>query len=286
MVSTTNKKYNDTLTEYQRNQQLMDSLLWRHDNDYDKSLLTKSDNELTWYDKATINMNPNIKSNRNYYRQLFNSNQWLGSQLTNLQSAQQILQDWIDKQEKNINKMYDLQNTAQRLSSEINWWASHAWWLWAWAGQMAQSRAAIDNQAFNNVLNNEAQRQSALANVAQQRQQIPTTMSSIAMNNANIVWAEAQANANNANADLIRKQASQIWKWSWGSRQWGNSAEETSEENYKTILRWMANSWKSEQEIRDYIAANPALVRMNMQVRKNPVSWNIEFFDDKQTHNF
>lgn len=249
-------------------------------NDYDNSLVTKTNEELTWYDKATLNLNPNLKDRRSQYQSLVTQTNDLKSQLTNLQSAQSYLQNSINQQKTSVNKMYDLQNMANRLSAEISWWGRSAWWLWAWAWQISQARAQIDNQAYSNMLNNESQRQWALSNIANQQMQLPTTLSSMAMNNANIRWSDAQAEANMATAEYTRKQASLLWKnmWWWSSNKSQQHWEEHSEENLQTIIRWMIDKGTSINDINRYLEANGS----SLKVRRDPTSSAISLIDNKQ----
>ena len=196
-------------------------------NDYDNSLVTKSDSELTWYDKATLNLNPNLKDRRVSYQSLVTQNNDLSNQLVNLQSAQDYLQQSIDEQKTSANRLYDLQNAAARLSAEINWWANHAWWLWAWAWQMAQSRAAIDNQAFANILQNEQNRAATLNNIAAQQANLPQTLASIWQANSQNAYYNSMVNQNSwwTSSSWSRWTA---WWWS-SSGWWSNSKKENSD---------------------------------------------------------
>lgn len=267
-------KLQESIDAYTKNQNLMNDLLWWQDNDYDKSLLTKRDDELSWYDKATLNLNPNLKNSRQRYQQLYSDSEWLNWQIMNLQSAQDILQWSVDKQRRSTNRLYDLQNQAAALSAEINWWwMRHAWWLWAWAWQIAQARASIDNQAYLNMIQNNANRESALANVAQQEWQIPATMSSIWVNNSSIQWNLATANYNNVMADLAKKQAASKWSNN-NSKQ--EQVKEISEENLLDAAREQINQWKSVKDLNDYFIAN----KSNYRVRKDPETWEISLYQE------
>lgn len=217
----------------------IEDLNWRMDklssswNEYDDWLVTKSSNDLSWYDKAVLNLNPNLNAKREQYQSLLSQSWDLNQQLVNLQSAQDILQDSINNQRDHANRLYDLQNMAARLSAEINWWGSTAWWLWAWAGQISQARSQIDNQAYANMLANEQNRQSALASIAQQEAAIPTTLSSIWMNNANIQAALAQSN--------YYSQWWGSWSSSWSSSKWASS--DVSKKLINDWWYWVDAQW-------------------------------------------
>lgn len=215
--------------------------IYDRNNDIDKEIISKPESELTGWDKATLNLNPNLKSSRDQYQNLSSQASDLRSQISNVNSAQAYLQNSLDEQRKNANRLYDLQNLAARLSAEINWWWHQAWWLWAWAWQMAQSRAAIDNQAFAQTVQNEQNRASALANIWQQEMTVPTTISSLNLNNANIRWIESQANANDAQAEYYRKQASRTYSW-W----WSNSNKDENPTRYKYVQE-LISSWNVDE---------------------------------------
>lgn len=176
---------------------------------YLDSLLEKSDDKLEWYDKAMLNVNPDLAAKREAYQKSLAKSNKLQSDLTNIQSAQQFLQNNVSQQKDRINKLYDLQDKAAAISASIQWTNRVAGWLWAASNVLSNSRWITDAQMQQQILQNDAQRESALANVAQQEANIPSVLASL-----------DQANAN---AELARAQADYYWNYnstSWWSSKW------------------------------------------------------------------
>ena len=162
--------------------------------EYDDSLLSKSQDQLTGYDKATLNMNPDLKAKREAYQASLVRSNRLQSDLNNIQNAQQFLQNNVSQQKERINKLYDLQDKAAAISASIQWTNRVAGWLWAASNVLGNSRWITDAQMQQQILQNDAQRESALANVAQQEANIPSILASLDQANANAELARAQAN--------------------------------------------------------------------------------------------
>jgi len=206
---------------------------------YDDELLSKPDSELTWYDKATLNMNPNLKSNREAYQSSLNRSNQLRDRLTNIESARQYLQNNVSQQRDRINKLYDLQDRAAAISASIQWTNRAAWWLWAASNVLWNSRWITDAQMQQQILQNDAQRESALANVAQQEANIPSVLASLDQANANSELARAQANYYN--------QSSNQW-WSsssgWIRRSNSNNNNNNNNNNNYSFIDWVDMNWQ------------------------------------------
>lgn len=199
--------------------------------EYDDSLLSKPQDQLTGYDKATLNINPDLKAKREAYQASLARSNKLQSDLNNIQEAQQFLQNNVSQQKERINKLYDLQDKAAAISASIQWTNRTAWWLWAASNVLNNSRWITDAQMQQQILQNSAQRESALANVAQQEANIPSVLASLDQANANSELARAQAKYYNnqwtsssswwysysKNPDNKEEQPKEISNWKWGS---------------------------------------------------------------------
>lgn len=161
--------------------------------EYDDSLLSKPQDQLTGYDKATLNINPDLKAKREAYQASLVRSNRLQSDLNNIQNAQQFLQNNVNQQKDRINKLYDLQDRAAAISASIQWTNRTAWGLWAASNVLNNSRWITDAQMQQQILQNDAQRESALSNVAQQEANIPSVLTSLNQANANAELARAQA---------------------------------------------------------------------------------------------
>ena len=204
--------------------------------EYDDSLLSKSQDQLTGYDKATLNMNPDLKAKREAYQASLVRSNRLQSDLNNIQNAQQFLQNNVSQQKDRINKLYDLQDKAAAISASIQWTNRVAGWLWAASNVLGNSRWITDAQMQQQILQNDAQRESALANVAQQEANIPSVLASLDQANANAELARAQA-------DYYWNQNSTSW---WGSRWYSYSSwwdPDKKEEPEYTRLNWLNINW-------------------------------------------
>lgn len=210
--------------------------------EYDDSLLSKPQNQLTGYDKATLNINPDLKAKREAYQASLVRSNRLQSDLNNIQNAQQFLQNNVSQQKERINRLYDLQDKAAAISASIQWTNRVAGWLWAASNVLGNSRWITDAQMQQQILQNDAQRESALANVAQQEANIPSVLASLDQANANAELARAQA-------DYYWNQNSTSW-WSssskWYSYSSNNSNTNKEEENPKyTRLNWLTIDWNT-----------------------------------------
>ena len=205
--------------------------------EYDDSLLSKSQDQLTGYDKATLNMNPDLKAKREAYQASLVRSNRLQSDLNNIQKAQQFLQNNVSQQKERINKLYDLQDKAAAISASIQWTNRVAGWLWAASNVLGNSRWITDAQMQQQILQNDAQRESALANVAQQEANIPSVLASLDQANANAELARAQA-------DYYWNQNSTSW---WGSKWYSYSSgwwdPDKKEEPEYTRLNWLNINW-------------------------------------------
>ena len=187
---------------------------------YLDSLLEKSDDKLEWYDKAMLNVNPDLKAKREAYQKSLAKSNQLQTDLTNIESAKQFLQNTVSQQKQRINKLYDLQDKAAAISASIQWTNRVAWWLWAASNVLNNGRWVTEATKHQQILQNSAQRESALANLAQQEMNIPSVLASLWQANANNELARAQANYYNKSAENIWKTSStkSSWWWGWG---WG-----------------------------------------------------------------
>lgn len=204
--------------------------------EYDDSLLSKPQDQLTGYDKATLNINPDLKAKREAYQASLERSNRLQSDLNNIQNAQQFLQNNVSQQKERINKLYDLQDKAAAISASIQWTNRVAGWLWAASNVLGNSRWITDAQMQQQILQNNAQRESALANVAQQEANIPSVLASLDQANANSELARAQAKYYN--------QPSNQW-WtssSWWSRR-SNSNNNNNNNNY-SFIDWVDMNWQ------------------------------------------
>ena len=176
--------------------------------DIDDEYIKKDPSKRDWWDKAFGNSNPELKEKNKLYREYANSIADLKSRLTNLKSAEQYMTDIVSENKDRINKIYDLQNKAAALSAWIQWTNRVAWWLWAASNVLNNSQWLTDATLRQSVAQNEAARQTALLNNAQQALNIPSTLASI--------W---QANAQIAYQNALTWQLNNQWSWwSWG---WG-----------------------------------------------------------------
>ena len=205
--------------------------------EYDDSLLSKSQDQLTGYDKATLNMNPDLKAKREAYQASLVRSNRLQSDLNNIQNAQQFLQNNVSQQKDRINKLYDLQDKAAAISASIQWTNRVAGWLWAASNVLGNSRWITDAQMQQQILQNDAQRESALANVAQQEANIPSVLASLDQANANAELARAQAN-------YYWNQNSTSWWWSsWWYKYTSNN--NNNENPTLTRLNWLTINWNT-----------------------------------------
>lgn len=196
---------------------------------YLDSLLEKSDDKLEWYDKAMLNVNPDLKAKREAYQKSLARSNKLQSDLTNIQTAQQFLQNNVSQQKERINKLYDLQDKAAAISASIQWTNRVAWWLWAASNVLGNSRWINEATKHQQILQNSAQRESALANVAQQAANIPSVLASLQQNEAAIDQAYANAELARAQAKYYTSQANKSYSY--------NSSKKT-EKDPKELEDW------------------------------------------------
>ena len=202
--------------------------------EYDDSLLSKPQDQLTGYDKATLNINPDLKAKREAYQASLARSNKLQSDLSNIQEAQQFLQNNVSQQKERINKLYDLQDKAAAISASIQWTNRTAWWLWAASNVLGNSRWITDAQMQQQILQNSAQRESALANVAQQEANIPSVLASLDQAKASSELARAQAKYYNS-------QKSTSW---WGGWWWySNPSPDKEQETKYTRLNGLTIDW-------------------------------------------
>ena len=205
---------------------------------YLDSLLEKSDNKLEWYDKAMLNVNPDLAAKREAYQKSLAKSNKLQSDLTNIQSAQQFLQNNVSQQKDRINKLYDLQDKAAAISASIQWTNRVAGWLWAASNVLSNSRWITDAQMQQQILQNSAQRESALSNVAQQEANLPSVLASLDQANANAELARAQAKYYNNQATT----SASSW-WGSYSKKNNNNNNNENESDYE-ILNWLDINWQ------------------------------------------
>jgi len=206
--------------------------------EYDDSLLSKPQDQLTGYDKATLNINPDLKAKREAYQASLVRSNKLQSDLNNIQNAQQFLQNNVSQQKERINKLYDLQDRAAAISASIQWTNRVAGWLWAASNVLGNSRWITDAQMQQQILQNDAQRESALANVAQQEANIPSVLSSIWQANANAELVKAQANYYNS--------SNQWWNQSswWSNRSSQSNNNNNNNNNKYSFIDWVDMNWQ------------------------------------------
>lgn len=211
---------------------------------YLDSLLEKSDDKLEWYDKAMLNVNPDLAAKREAYQKSLAKSNKLQSDLTNIQSAQQFLQNNVSQQKDRINKLYDLQDKAAAISASIQWTNRVAGWLWAASNVLSNSRWITDAQMQQQILQNSAQRESALSNVAQQEANLPSVLASLEQSRASIDQANANAELARAQAKYYNNQSTRSswwtssWWWGWW---WGGWWDEV-----KTVWDWDLHWYKYE----------------------------------------
>ena len=206
--------------------------------EYDDSLLSKPQDQLTGYDKATLNVNPDLKAKREAYQASLVRSNRLQSDLNNIQNAQQFLQNSVSQQKDRINKLYDLQDKAAAISASIQWTNRVAGWLWAASNVLGNSRWITDAQMQQQILQNDAQRESALSNVAQQEANIPSVLASLDQANANSELARAQANYYNNQA------TKSYWWWGWWWNKWWNKWWDDEDEDIN-IANYEMKNWET-----------------------------------------
>jgi len=206
--------------------------------EYDDSLLSKPQDQLTGYDKATLNINPDLKAKREAYQASLARSNKLQSDLSNIQEAQQFLQNNVSQQKERINKLYDLQDKAAAISASIQWTNRTAWWLWAASNILGNSRWITDAQMQQQILQNSAQRESALSNVAQQEANLPSVLASLDQANANAELARAQTKYYNNQATT----SASSW-WGSYSKKNNNNNNNENESDYE-ILNWLDINWQ------------------------------------------
>ena len=216
---------------------------------YDDELINKSDKDLTGYDKATLNLNPDLQVKRNAVQNLISQRDNLKNRMVNIESAQQYLQDNVSQQKERINKLYDLQDKAAAISASIQWTNRVAGWLWAASNVLGNSRWITDAQMQQQILQNSAQRESALSNVAQQEANIPSVLASLYQTNAGIEQANANAELARAQANYYNNQATKsYWWWGWWWSKWWDDDDNDENPNIKTVnsinIWWKEIKWE------------------------------------------
>ena len=203
---------------------------------YLDSLLEKSDDKLEWYDKAMLNVNPDLKAKRDAYQKSLAKSNQLQTDLTNIESAKQFLQNNVSQQKQRINKLYDLQDKAAAISASIQWTNRVAWWLWAASNVLNNGRWVTEAAKHQQILQNDAQRESALTNVAQQEANIPSVLASLEQSKASIDQANANAELARAQAKYYNAQANKS-SWWWGGW-WYTQKEEPQD-----VTSWSWWDW-------------------------------------------
>ena len=212
---------------------------------YDDELINKSDKDLTGYDKATLNLNPDLQVKRNAVQNLISQRDNLKDRMVNIESAQQYLQDNVSQQKERINKLYDLQDKAAAISASIQWTNRVAGWLWAASNVLGNSRWITDAQMQQQILQNSAQRESALSNVAQQEANIPSVLASLYQTNAGIEQANANAELARAQANYYNNQATKsYWWWGWWWSKWWNKWWNDEDEDIN-IADYEMKNWET-----------------------------------------
>lgn len=204
--------------------------------DIDDEYIRKDSSLRDWWDKAFGNSNPELKDKNRLYHEYSNSIADLQSRLTNLNSAEQFMTDIVSENKDRINKIYDLQNKAAALSAWIQWTNRVAWWLWAASNVLNNSQWLTDATLRQNVAQNEAARQTALLNNAQQALNIPSTLASIWQVNAQNAYQAALTNQ-------LNNQRSWWSSWSW----WYTPSRSSSNSDYETLneitVWWKKIKW-------------------------------------------
>lgn len=213
---------------------------------YLDSLLEKSDDKLEWYDKAMLNVNPDLKAKRDAYQKSLSRSNQLQSDLNNIESARQFLQNNVSQQKERINKLYDLQDKAAAISASIQWTNRVAGWLWAASNVLNNGRWVTEATKHQQILQNDAQRESALANVAQQEANIPSVLASLDQANANAELARAQANYYNNQKSWWSSNSYYSRGW-WGSKWNDEGGKEYKRLNWLTI-DWQTIKWLFYQD--------------------------------------
>lgn len=209
---------------------------------YLDSLLEKSDDKLEWYDKAMLNVNPDLKAKRDAYQKSLSRSNQLQSDLNNIESARQFLQNNVSQQKERINRLYDLQDKAAAISASIQWTNRVAGWLWAASNVLNNGRWVTEATKHQQILQNDAQRESALANVAQQEANIPSVLASLDQANANAELARAQANYYNNQRSWWSSNSYYSRGW-WGAG-WNSEWNEEGWKEYKK-LNWLTINWQT-----------------------------------------
>lgn len=206
--------------------------------DIDDEYIKKDPSLRDWWDKAFGNSNPDLKDKNKLYREYANSIADLQSRLTNLKSAEQFMTDVVSENKDRINKIYDLQNKAAALSAWIQWTNRVAWWLWAASNVLNNSQWLTDATLRQSVAQNEAARQTALLNNAQQALNIPSTLASIWQANSQIAYNAALTN------QLNNQRSSWSWGWSswWYKSSWWGWGSEYTKLNEITVW-WKKIKW-------------------------------------------
>lgn len=210
--------------------------------DIDDEYIKKDSSLRDWWDKAFGNSNPDLKDKNKLYHEYANSIANLQSRLTNLKSAEQYMTDIVSENKDRINKIYDLQNKAAALSAWIQWTNRVAWWLWAASNVLNNSQWLTDATLRQSVAQNEAARQTALLNNAQQALNIPSTLASI--------W---QANAQIAYQNALTWQINNQWSWSsWSSWGWYSYSSWSSKaKKYSALSNADLKDVASDKDIND-----------------------------------
>ena len=212
--------------------------------DVDDEYIKKDPSKRDWWDKAFGNSNPDLKEKNKLYREYANSIADLKSRLTNLKSAEQYMTDIVSENKNRINKIYDLQNKAAALSAWIQWTNRVAWWLWAASNVLNNSQWLTDATLRQSVAQNEAARQTALLNNAQQALNIPSTLASIWQANSQIAYNAALTD------QLNNKWGSWSW-WSWGWYGYSSWSSKTKKDWYSALSNADLKDVASDNDIKD-----------------------------------
>ena len=230
-------------------QQILDSADW----DVEATYITKDPTTRDKYDIAFWSLNPGSVSKAKKYHNLEQKRLEIENEKVNLEWARDFMNQVYANQRWNINSQYNNLNRTSWLKNDIALSNALAT-AWGAGGNVVQN-SALKAQAANNLaaqlLESQAQRDAALAQVDAQEANIPVTLSNLWAQNASIDATRAQEELAKAQADYYRNQGRTSW-WSywWGS----SSATKTKNQSDRALwddwlwhYKWLARWFTAEQ---------------------------------------
>lgn len=225
-------------------QEILDSADWDVEATYIKKDPTTRDK----YDIAFWSLNPGSVSKAKKYHNLEQKRLEIENEKVNLEWARDFMNQVYANQRSAINSQYDNLNKWYALGNDIALSNALAT-AWGAGGNVVQNsalKAQANNSLVAQLLQNQAQRDAALAQVDAQEANTPVTLSNLWAQNASIDATRAQEELARAQADYYKNQGRTSWWSSW----WGSSTYTKTQQDsdwklwddwlyhYKWLARW------------------------------------------------